>query len=175
MAKHLQSKIFPIQTNRHYRSWFSEQPLVPNFLPCAYIIDNSKRFISCTKNISHQEKLYKSSTQKYHTVVASLWTKDTNIPLWTEQNKNGFVPSLENRQRSIFSSCNMSQKSEARLRRYLIHRTYGWRKHTEFLVKVVTGVPSLVFHIVAEPSAEVVAKNSESKLRKSNTTNQKLN
>lgn len=31
-------------------------------------------------------------------------------------------------------------------------------------VKVVTGTPSSVFHMVAEPSVDVEAKNSESKL-----------
>lgn len=35
--------------------------------------------------------------------------------------------------------------------------------HTEFLVRDITGTPS-VFHILAEPSVDVEAKNSESRL-----------
>lgn len=37
-------------------------------------------------------------------------------------------------------------------------------KHTELRVKVVKGTPSSVFHILAVPSVDVEAKNSESRL-----------
>lgn len=44
--------------------------------------------------------------------------------------------------------------------------------HTELRVKKVQATPSSVFHILAEPSVEVVAKNSESRL--SDKHNQKF-
>lgn len=37
-------------------------------------------------------------------------------------------------------------------------------KYTDLRVKVVKGTPSLVLHIRAEPSVDVEAKNSESRL-----------
>lgn len=42
-------------------------------------------------------------------------------------------------------------------------------RHTGCRVRVVTGTPSLVFHILAIPSVDVDAKNSESKLKYSKT------
>lgn len=37
--------------------------------------------------------------------------------------------------------------------------------YTELRVKEVTGTPSFAFHILAKPSLDVVAKNSESRLK----------
>jgi len=57
-------------------------------------------------------------------------------PFTSVQNRKGLVPSLEKRQHSIFSSRDF--------------------------VKLISGDPSLIFHILAEPSMDVETKNSES-------------
>jgi hypothetical protein len=66
-------------------------------------------------------------------------TVTTLLPFATVQNRNGFMPSLEKRQHSIFSSADR--------------------------VKLTNGTPSSIFHILAEPSVDVETKNSESKLQ----------
>lgn len=111
MAEYLQSKIFPVQTNRHYWSWLSQQPLVPNFFPSAYIPNNSQLFISYMEKKTLQNQQFNPSTKKKYSSDNTSYELITHdIPLWTEPNKNGFVPSLENRQSSIFSSCKIIKR-----------------------------------------------------------------
>lgn len=87
------------------------------------------------------------------------------IPFWTVQNKNGLVPSLENRQSSIFSSWTIQINMLLITRKCNKHTVAGTNiYHTALLVRVVTGTPSSDFQTLADPSFEVEAKNSESRL-----------
>lgn len=153
---HLQSQIFSISTDGHYASRLSQQPLIPNSFPITYIPNCSNWLLACFQKFKPFNRIWELDN---YLVPKAL------IPFWTVQNKNGLVPSLENRQSSIFSSWINEINMITNYEKIQLNTKAGKNiYHTALRVKVVIGTPSSVFQTLADPSLEVEAKNSESRL-----------
>lgn len=108
-------------------------------------------------------------------ILTSYWELWNILPFTSVQNRKGLFPSLEKQQHSIFSSCKGGNKykQESQINDSVsttkIEKCSNLSYDTEDLLKLTSGAPSSIFHILAEPSVDVETKNSESKLQEGGT------
>jgi hypothetical protein len=119
-----QCQIFPVQANWKCGYRLPQKSFVPYSLPVTYVPYHSNNLVACTNNQYRSNKIQAVHTcMKFDRIIES-------TPFATVQNRNGFMPSLEKRQHSIFSSCNAKgEKGTASKFQISQHRNVNYRNH----------------------------------------------